>query len=134
MDYIDLPVGQHTFFVLATHPQFVAMFVEFDPIVDSSPSAARWQTEATAKLTQEDLEATNFGAIYSVIMYRHHPPIVTGPGQPLKVPTLSAYHWLIGLPVMYVFAIPLTLLSAWLLLSNPRTKPEAPIASASENA
>lgn len=121
LDYIEIPVGKHTTIFLVTHSPFFALFAEFDPEFDLSSSSAKWVSQSTSNFTSEDLVGMDYSSMYSMIKYRNHPPIVPNvPNQPIRVPKLSRGHWLIGQSLPYLLAIPLTLISAYLLLSKPR--------------
>lgn len=126
LDYIEIPIGNHISVFLATYRHYFAILIEFDPEYDLS-SSAKWLSEPISQLTPDDLVKMNYVSLQSMIKYRNHPPVVPkGPNQPYRVPELGQDYLLLGSPIPYWSIVaPLTLLSAYLLLINPRpTKPK----------
>jgi hypothetical protein len=122
-DYIEIPIGSHSTVFIVTYSQFFALFAETDPEFNPSTSSAKWGSQLISKLTADDFAALNYDYLQMTIKYRNHPPVIPkGPNQPYGVPKLSDDYRLVGLPLSYSLAIPLTLISAWCLLTKPRMK------------
>ncbi len=122
LDHIELPVGKHATIILVTYGRSFAVLIEHDPDVDVS-SSAKWLSKPSSEFSSEELYGMDFGSVYSVIQYRHHPPVTLapGPGQPYRVPKLAQNYFLLGLPIPYsTVGISLVLLSLWLLIREPR--------------
>lgn len=127
VDYIEIPVGKHTSVFMVTFPEFFVVLMDHDPDVTLPFGASQWISHPTAKFTPEDFARMNYSSLQMEIKYRNHPPVVPkGPNQPIRVPKLSPGYWLVGLPISYLFAIPPTLIAAYLLLGKSRKVTTAP--------
>ena len=133
IDNCELPVGKHSVIIVFSYIHFCAVLAEHDP--DFNSSSAQWLSKPTPQLTPVELAGASYENLKMPLKYRNHPPIVPkGRNQPILVPNISQDYRLIGMPFSYWFALPLTLLSAWLLIIKPRpTTSEQSIEPKSEN-
>lgn len=122
-DLIEVATWKHQAIALVTFPTFFAVFFDSDPDADFKP--LMWTSKATANIKKDPLISLNYEEAYTSIKYRNH-PFVIGPNQRLVRPKANPARLLIDLRIPYVSSIPLALLSAWLLLSKPRTRQPAP--------
>lgn len=122
LDYVDLPITKHRSAMVVTYRHFLLIFFEFDPDVDLSASSMKWSSKSTSLILPEELAEMDYTSNYSMIKYRNHPAVASGPKQPYRVPQMNSRYTLFGLTISYFWAIPLALISVWLLLSKPRIK------------